>query len=328
MSKVKYLIRCIFNLNFKNMFHIAKMVSQKSKKPYFVILFDMAYCGLVYGAGYYDYQEFEFYLLNRKERKTYLTRVKNNNLIKKYNNKEYFYILDDKSTFNEKFNKYLKREYLVVKDFEEFSVFFKKHKEIIAKPLDGEGGKGIDKYIYKNNSKEVYNEITSKKQTLVEECIHQHKEMAKLYDKSVNTLRLFTFLSDEGESHVVNQILKIGNGGVTDNFSSGSMYTFLSDEGEVLTPAIDQNDSVFEIHPLSKEKIVGFKVPLYEEAKRIVNEAAKLIPEVRYIGWDVAITNDGPAIIEGNSFPGVFQMKPSLKRNMGLIPKYKKYHIE
>ena len=39
----------------------------------------------------------------------------------------------------------------------------------------------------------------------------------------------------------------------------------------------------------------------------------------------VAIGEDGPMIIEGNSFPGVFQIKPSFKRGMGLIPVYKKY---
>ena len=53
---------------------------------------------------------------------------------------------------------------------------------------------------------------------------------------------------------------------------------------------------------------------------------AKLVPTIKYIGWDVAITNDGPVIIEGNSFPGVFQPKPSLsKEHIGLIPKYKEY---
>ena len=310
------------------MFRIAKNISKKVKKPYLFVLFDIIYCGLRYGAGYYDYQEFEFYLLKRKERKEYLTRVKNNNLIKKYNNKEYFHLLDDKKEFNDMFNEYLKRDYLVVNEFTEFDSFFKKHKIIIAKPLDGEGGKGIDKYTYDNNSKDVYNKIINKKQILVEECVVQHKDLAKLYDGAVNTLRLFTFLGEDNEAHVVNQILKIGNGGVTDNFSSGSMYTFIDDNGEVITPAIDQNDNVFKVHPLSNEDIVGFRVPFYKEATEMVCQAAKIIPEIRYIGWDVAIGKNGPCIIEGNSFPGVFQIKPSLKKNMGLIPKYKKYKIE
>jgi D-alanine-D-alanine ligase-like ATP-grasp enzyme len=33
-------------------------------------------------------------------------------------------------------------------------------------------------------------------------------------------------------------------------------------------------------------------------------QAAKKIPEVRYIGWDVAFTENGPVIVEGNEYPG------------------------
>lgn len=50
------------------------------------------------------------------------------------------------------------------------------------------------------------------------------------------------------------------------------------------------------------------------------------MPTIKYIGWDVAITEETPVIIEGNSYPGVFQIKPSLTNNhTGLIPKYQKY---
>ena len=45
--------------------------------------------------------------------------------------------------------------------------------------------------------------------------------------------------------------------------------------------------------------------------------------EIKYIGWDVAIKNDGICIIEGNSYPDVFQIKPSFSKNKtGILPKY------
>ena len=77
MKRLKYIITRIFKMDYKNMLKIAKKISKKTKKPRFFILIDMVICGFKYGAGYYDYQEFEFYNLNRKERKTYLTRAKN-----------------------------------------------------------------------------------------------------------------------------------------------------------------------------------------------------------------------------------------------------------
>lgn len=327
MKRLKYIITRIFKMDYKNMLKIAKRISKKSKKPRFFILIDMVICGFKYGAGYYDYQEFEFYLLSGKERRTYLTRAKNNQIISTYNDKKYFHVLDDKIEFNEKFKDYINRDYMFINDnFDEFDKFFKKHKTIIAKIIDGEGGKGIEKFSYTDNkeSKKIYDSLIKKNELLIEECIVQHESVDKLYSGSVNTLRLFTFF-DGTNAYVVNQIFKFGNGGVTDNFSSGGMYTFTDEEGKVIVPAIDREDNTFEVHPLTNEKIIGYKVPFFKEACDLVCKAAKEIPEIKYIGWDVAITKKGPAIIEGNSFPGVFQIKPSFLRNKGLITKYSKY---
>ena len=95
MKKIKYLFKTIKNMDFKNMFKITKQVSKKAHKPFIVILFDIIHCGLKYQAGYYDYQEFEFYNLNSKERETYLTRAKNNIIIKTFNDKAYFEKFDN-----------------------------------------------------------------------------------------------------------------------------------------------------------------------------------------------------------------------------------------
>lgn len=325
MDKIKYIFKCIKTLDYKNMIKIAKKISKRHHKFFIFILIDMVICGFKYGAGYYDYQEFEFYLLNKKERNTYLTRTKNNLIIRKYNKKDDFYLLDDKVKFNDKFKDYIKRDYIKVNNYEEFKEFIKKHKEFIAKPIDGEGGKGVMKYEINNNEKELYKVITNLKQYLLEEVIKQHSEINKLYPDAVNSLRLFTFFDGEN-SYVLNSVFKIGNGGCTDNFSSGSMYTFVNDRGIVIAPAIDQDDNYYDEHPITLQKIIGFKVPFYEEACELVKKAAKELPTIKYIGWDIAITDEGPVIIEGNSFPGVFQLKPSLStKHIGLIPKYKKY---
>lgn len=308
------------------MFNIAKSISKKTKKNYFLIVIDMIKCGFKYQAGYYDYQEFEFYNLNKEERKTYLTRGKNNEIVKKFNDKNSFHKFEDKTEFNSIFNKYLKRKWMVLdeKNFSDFEEFIKESKEIIVKPINDEGGHGVEKIVYSNeiDCKELYQKLIIRDQLLVEECIKQHKDMNLLYDKSVNTMRMFTFYKN-GEAYFLQAVLKIGNGSVVDNFSSGGMYTYVSDSGDVYVEAIDKNDNIYSTHPISNNKIVGFKVPMFKEAVELVKECAKIVPEVAYIGWDVAISEDGPVIVEGNCFPGVFQVKPSLvEKKEGLIPKY------
>ena len=326
MRKIIYLIKRIFGLDYANMFRIAKSISKKTKKPRLFLLFDIIYCGLVYQAGYYDYQEFEFYNLNKAQRKTYLTRGKNNEIIRRFNDKSYFHFFEDKVEFNKTFSKYIKRHWLYLENnnVDEFIIFFATYKSIIVKPIDATGGKGIEKYEYidNNNAKELYSKLIDNKQFLVEECIIQHPEMNKLYNKSVNTLRIFTFIKN-GESYFLQAILKIGNGGVVDNFSSGGMYTYLDENGTVFVEAIDQADNIYYKHPISNSQIVGFKVPMFKEAVDLVKEAAKVVPNVAYVGWDIAIDEKGPEIVEGNCFPGVFQVKSSLSNNKeGLIPKY------
>ena len=82
---------------------------------------------------------------------------------------------------------------------------------------------------------------------------------------------------------------------------------------------------IFYEHPITKEKILGFQVPMFKEAVEFIKEASAVVPEIAYAGWDVAITPNGPAIIEGNCFPAIFQIKPSLlEKKEGLIPKYNK----
>ena len=326
MGKIKYLFKRIIQMDYKNMLNIAKKISKKTHKSYILIVLDMIKCGFKYQAGYYDYQEFEFYNLDSKQRKTYLTRGKNNEIIKRFNDKSKFHIIDNKNEFYTNFKEFIKRDWILIdgNNFDDFNNFLKLNKEVIVKPADGEGGKGVEKIKYKSeeDNRYLYKKLIDNNQNIVEQCIVQHEDLNKLYNNSVNSMRMFTFYKD-GKSYFLQAILKIGNGGVVDNFSSGGMYTYVNEEGYVYVEAIDREDNIYYEHPISKSKIVGFKVPMFNEAVELVKKAAKVVPEIGYIGWDVAISENGPIIIEGNCFPGVFQVKPSLDKNkVGLIPKY------
>ena len=47
-------------------------------------------------------------------------------------------------------------------------------------------------------------------------------------------------------------------------------------------------------------KIVGFQIPFWKETLELVREAALLQTGNRSVGWDIAITDIGPELIEGN----------------------------
>ncbi len=323
MSSIGYKVKCLKSLNVDTMIKVIDNINKKTNISKNYLLMDMMICSNKYGTGYHDYQEFEFYNLNKLERKTYLTRVKNNAIVRKFNNKEYFKFFDNKYEFNKIFDKFLKREWMILdNNYEEFIKFCSNKKEIIVKPLDGCGGVGVDLIkIDKDKLKTTYENLEKNNQLLIEEKIIQHKALAKLNESSVNTLRIVTFY-DGKHTHILNSVLKIGNGGVTDNFSSGSMYTFV-EEGKIIVPAIDNKDNVFKKHPISKIDIVGYEIPNYNMVINMVSECAKIIKDVKYVGWDIAVLDNDVCLIEGNCYPGIYQIKPSfLKVKKGLVEKY------
>ena len=105
------------------------------------------------------------------------------------------------------------------------------------------------------------------------------------------------------------------------------LYTFVNDLGTVYVPAIDEKGNIYYKHPSSGCDIVGFKVLRYNELENFISTLSKVVPSIRYVGWDVVLNDKGEFIvIEGNQYPGVFQVKPSISGiKQGDLPKYKKY---
>ena len=96
MRRVKYLLLRIKNMDFKRMFNIINEIHKSTHKSRIYLFFDVIICGLKYQAGYVDYYIFEMWNLNSKERKTILTRGKNNIFVKYYNKKEFNHIFYNK----------------------------------------------------------------------------------------------------------------------------------------------------------------------------------------------------------------------------------------
>lgn len=331
MKKLKYYFNRIFNMSFKNMFKTIEKIHKRSNKSRIVIFFDMIYCSYKYLAGYTDYFLFNFENLNNKQRSTYITRGVSNNYIKELNNREYYSCFSDKVKFNNLFKKYLGREFidLSTSSLDEFKTFLSNKDKIIVKPISESGGHGISIINITNDLDidKLYNELKETKRTLVEEVIKQHSEMSKLSSSSVNTLRLVT-ITKNNKTNIMVRVIRMGDGHHdVDNFHSGGMYTVFNEDGIITKPAIDREGNIYEYHPLTNTKLVGFKIPYYKEAIEMVKEASKVIPQIRYIGFDIAITDKGPVIIEGNELPGydLYQSKIHINENKeGLKPLFDK----
>lgn len=349
MGNIKYILERLKGLDWNTMFDKINSINNKTDMSKIKIFIDMQKCAILYGAGYMDYDLFEMYNLNANQRNTYLTRGRNNKFVIKYCNLDMLHYFENKDEFNTIFKDYLKRDWIKVNNTPRKKVinFLEKHSEFIAKPIDGGCGKGIEKIKTNdyNSLDELYEYlIKDGKNFELEELIKQHPDVAKIYPNSINTVRIVTIVttkngksiltlpeeerkSVELEPHIICAYARIGNNGkCVDNFNSGGMTAPIDEETGIISQvAIDKQKNVYETHPLTGEKIKGFKYPFWKEAIELCKKASKEIPEMGYVGWDVAFTKEGPLFVEGNEFPGhdIYQLPVHTPNKIGMMAKFK-----
>ena len=296
--------------SFKRMYANAKAVHDYSHKNMLFILCDMAYCILHDHVGYMEYNLFHFVNKSKEDRATYVTFDYSQNLFKTLNEKDYIDTFNDKLKFNEIYKEELGRAFLNLNeaDYVAFEKFCENKSVFFCKPADSCSGQGIYKNVYlEENSdlKKIYEEL-KENHLFIEESIVQEKKMASLHPSSINTVRITTLLDKNNKAHVMYAILRIGTENRSvDNVGAGGIYTVLSEEGKITCPCwSDKTISTYTKHPTTGVELIGFEVPYFEQAKALCNKAAEKQEHIRYVGWDVAITEKGPVIVEGNPLPG------------------------
>ena len=329
MNKLKYLAARIRGMDFNNMMRQARVVRKRTGRPCFITLVDMIYCGFRYMAGYMDYVVFEFYRLNRAQRKTQITRCMNNALVRRFNAPDSFHKFDRKNEFNEIFADCLHRDWLDLSSADEAALqaFCGRHAEIIVKPCDGACGKGIEKLKISDFSdpESLRQHCLQTGQTVAEQIIVQHSKLNELFAGCVNTVRMVT-ITHNGKVHVVFCAIRIGAGNtLVDNLNSGGMAALVdADTGCIKTDAADKNGVVYQKHPDTGTVIQGFEIPFFREGRAMVEQAALRVPEIAYVGWDIAFQQDGPLLIEGNHFPGhdIYGMPALTPDGYGFWPQF------
>ena len=160
------------------------------------------------------------------------------------------------------------------------------------------------------NLQMIFDEIV-RSEYLFQEAINQHKTLNILNPSSVNTIRIDTLVDDKGRINVLSGYIRMSlNNHYVDNIGSGGCMVGVDLETGMLrkygyTDFHMNPTELLTCHPLTRTVFEGFTIPFIPEAKELVTKAASLVPGLRIIGWDVAIGEDGPVIIEGNSDYGI-----------------------
>jgi hypothetical protein len=148
---------------------------------------------------------------------------------------------------------------------------------------------------------------------IVQERLTPHAEMAELAPCTINTVRVVT-LVDRG-SAVLAPIacVRLGaRGAMVDNYSQGGICAVVDPATGRIGPGrtkTSRGGSWERRHPEGLRDFVGALVPFWPRVLEICRDAARAIPGLRSVGWDVAVTPTGPVIIEGNHTWGILMMQ-------------------
>ena len=214
-------------------------------------------------------------------------------------------IFDDKTITYEYFKKYFKREQCEIKnesDFEVFADFCKKHSKFIIKPNNSAMGRGVELMTVEEIENDFKKALKRHQNGFVaEELIVQSKEMAKFHPQSCNTVRIPTIRFDD-RIEIIHPFFRVGRGdSVVDNAGAGGIIVALDAETGITIAAADEKGKEYIVHPETGYDLIGYQIPRWNEAVELVKELAQVVPTNRYTGWDVALTDDGWVMVEGNA---------------------------
>jgi len=196
--------------------------------------------------------------------------------------------------------------------------------DLFIKPNHGKGGRGAERWDYQPSGtykgaggKELTAaELLHRLETLPfeEGCLVQprvvnHPLIADLSNGALATVRVVTCRNERGEIEVTNAVLRMARGSntVVDNFHAGGIAAKVDLQSGVLGRATDlgvrTTTAWCETHPDTGARILGRTLPFWSETLDLVRRAHAVFSDRVFIGWDVAVLQNGPQLIEGNGAP-------------------------
>lgn len=143
---------------------------------------------------------------------------------------------------------------------------------------------------------------------LVQESLRSHPAIRERCGPKISGVRLHTFLTPSGP-RIVRAIWKVNIGERdSDNFEHGRSGNLLArvdeDSGRVLRVVSGVGDAqvVDPPHPVTGAPLVGFVLPDWPRVRELVCRGATAFPGFICPGWDVALSDGGPCILEVNAF--------------------------
>lgn len=196
----------------------------------------------------------------------------------------------------------------------------KKEGSLACKPQKGSQGDGFYKLSYEDGKYFMNHEPATREeileilgdpesQYLITEYIKQHPLIDDIYSGAVNTMRVISFMKDGKTPQIGNAYMRFGSTatGAVDNMGAGGMTVEIDEKtGRFFNAMMITDNTIIPIdkHPDTGAPMEGY-IPHWDEIVEGIKELHRAMPELEYLGFDVAITEDGMRLPEINRAPGL-----------------------
>lgn len=180
--------------------------------------------------------------------------------------------------------------------------------EAIIKPADGGEGKDI-RFINSSIEKHELEKILRYYHSdfVCDEVIKNHASISVFYNGSLNTMRMCTFIWKD-EIRFAGAVLRMGVSGRVDNWSQGGVACGINEDGSLQKYAFTETGYTVDCHPASGISFEGHKIFKYQEAVRLVKRLHGMIPQQKYISWDITVDEDGDLVLVELNSPGSYEL--------------------
>jgi hypothetical protein len=308
LSRITYFFYYLKKLDRRKLrlfLNYAATVTGKSKLS---LLSDAVASVFIYNIAILDYFQFRFFEKDKSERKLWAGTGYLYEYQLKMNPKDARMLLENKIQFLNYCKKYVKRRFADIHTLESDqiqlqSLLDNKAGKLVLKGSMGQVGAEVEVIKCSGLTPSSLLEYMKKNRyDLAEEYVVQHPALMELSPSGLNTVRVFTQLSN-GNVDILGARLRVSVNSPVDNMAAGNPAAPVDlKTGIVSGPGVysDITKEDKEIHPVTGIAIKGFQIPFWNEVIEIAKNAALSMPQNKSIGWDIAISEKGPELIEGN----------------------------
>jgi hypothetical protein len=197
-------------------------------------------------------------------------------------------------------------------------------RHLFVKPMDGAGGRGASVWkvqpngSYRSDTGAVLSEtelidhletVSQRQSYVVRSYVANRDDLADLSPGALSTVRVLTCLDEHGGFEVTHAVMRMARTPdvVVDNFHAGGIAAKVDIRTGILGRAtnmgLTRDTGWWDVHPTTGAQITGRQLPMWREVLDVARRGHAAFPDQVAVGWDIALLEDGPELVEGNKSP-------------------------